>query len=85
MEKVFEIYIRTTPERLWQAITDGEMRSKYSWGIRVRSVLRDPRDSPERLGRLSPRPAWACTRWESVSMTTSIQDTVQLRARRFLA
>ena len=34
MEKVFEIYIRTTPERLWQAITDGEMRSKYSWGIR---------------------------------------------------
>jgi DNA-binding transcriptional ArsR family regulator/uncharacterized protein YndB with AHSA1/START domain len=23
MEKVFEIYIRTTPERLWQAITDG--------------------------------------------------------------
>jgi uncharacterized protein YndB with AHSA1/START domain len=23
MEKVFEIYIRTTPERLWEAITDG--------------------------------------------------------------
>lgn len=27
MEKVFEIYIRTTPERLWEAITDGEIRS----------------------------------------------------------
>src|SRR5882757_3445008 len=26
MEKVFEIYIKTTPERLWQAITDTEMR-----------------------------------------------------------
>jgi DNA-binding transcriptional ArsR family regulator len=26
MEKVFEIYIKTTPERLWKAITDGEMR-----------------------------------------------------------
>src|ERR1700693_712031 len=26
MEKVFEIYIKTTPERLWEAITDGEMR-----------------------------------------------------------
>ena len=25
MEKVFEIYIKTTPERLWQAITDTEM------------------------------------------------------------
>jgi uncharacterized protein YndB with AHSA1/START domain len=35
MEKVFEIYIRTTPERLWEAITDGEIRSKYSFGNRV--------------------------------------------------
>jgi len=32
MEKVFEIYIRTTPERLWEAITDGEIRSKYFFG-----------------------------------------------------
>jgi uncharacterized protein YndB with AHSA1/START domain/biotin operon repressor len=37
MEKVFEIYIRTTPERLWQAITDGETRSKYQFGMRVTS------------------------------------------------
>src|SRR5665213_2662221 len=28
MEKVFEIYIKTTPDRLWDAITDPEMRSK---------------------------------------------------------
>jgi uncharacterized protein YndB with AHSA1/START domain len=37
MEKVFEIYIKTTPERLWEAITDPEMRSKYSFGMRVTS------------------------------------------------
>src|SRR5438067_5025984 len=37
MEKVFEIYIRTTPERLWEAITDGEIRSKYNFGARVTS------------------------------------------------
>jgi uncharacterized protein YndB with AHSA1/START domain len=37
MEKVFEIYIRTTPERLWEAITDGEIRSKYNFGSRVSS------------------------------------------------
>jgi uncharacterized protein YndB with AHSA1/START domain len=37
MEKVFEIYIKTTPERLWEAITDEEMRSKYSFGTRVSS------------------------------------------------
>jgi uncharacterized protein YndB with AHSA1/START domain len=32
MEKVFEIYIRTTPERLWEAITDPEIRRKYNFG-----------------------------------------------------
>src|ERR671936_2524493 len=37
MEKVFEIYIKTTPERLWEAITDGDMRSKYSFGVVVSS------------------------------------------------
>jgi DNA-binding transcriptional ArsR family regulator/uncharacterized protein YndB with AHSA1/START domain len=35
MEKVFEIYIKTTPERLWQAITDNEMRQKYNFGVGV--------------------------------------------------
>jgi uncharacterized protein YndB with AHSA1/START domain len=35
--KVFEIYIRTTPERLWQAITDTEMRRKYTFGAVVTS------------------------------------------------
>jgi DNA-binding transcriptional ArsR family regulator len=32
MEKVFEIYIKTTPERLWEAITDGDTRRKYTFG-----------------------------------------------------
>ena len=32
MEKVFEIYIQTTPERLWHAITDPEIRAKYNFG-----------------------------------------------------
>ncbi len=37
MEKVFEIYIRTTPERLWDAITDPETRAKYNFGARIES------------------------------------------------
>src|ERR1700676_2508258 len=37
MEKVFEIYIKTTPERLWQAITDPEMRGRYHFGVRINS------------------------------------------------
>jgi uncharacterized protein YndB with AHSA1/START domain len=32
-EKVFEIYIKTTPERLWEAITDPELRRRYSFGM----------------------------------------------------
>jgi uncharacterized protein YndB with AHSA1/START domain/DNA-binding transcriptional ArsR family regulator len=37
MVKVFEIYIKTTPERLWKAITDTEMRRKYTFGAVVTS------------------------------------------------
>jgi uncharacterized protein YndB with AHSA1/START domain len=35
MEKVFEIYIKTTPERLWEAITSSDMREKYNFGVGV--------------------------------------------------
>jgi uncharacterized protein YndB with AHSA1/START domain len=37
MEKVFEIYIRTTPERLWEAITDPAIRAKYNFGAGIQS------------------------------------------------
>jgi uncharacterized protein YndB with AHSA1/START domain len=32
---VFEIFIKTTPERLWEAITDPKQRAKYSFGVEV--------------------------------------------------
>jgi uncharacterized protein YndB with AHSA1/START domain/DNA-binding transcriptional ArsR family regulator len=34
---VFEIFIKTNPERLWEAITDPEMRAKYSFGVETHS------------------------------------------------
>ena len=37
MEKIFEIYIKTTPERLWEAITDSEIRSKYQFGNTIQT------------------------------------------------
>jgi len=37
MEKVFEIYIRTTPERLWEAITDADTRARFQFGAHVTS------------------------------------------------
>jgi len=40
MEKVFEIYIKTTPERLWEAITDSEQRATYTFGAGIESDWR---------------------------------------------
>ena len=59
MEKVFEIYIRTTPERLWEAITDPAIRSKYHFGVSAQSDWAAGlalRAHPSELGwRRSPR------------------------------
>ncbi len=32
MEKIYEIYIKTTPEKLWEAITDHDIRAKFHFG-----------------------------------------------------
>ena len=32
MERIFEIYIRTTPEKLWEAITTSDTRRHYTFG-----------------------------------------------------
>jgi uncharacterized protein YndB with AHSA1/START domain len=37
--KVFRVFIRTTPEELWKAITDPEFTEKYYYGTRVDSTL----------------------------------------------
>ena len=73
MEKVFEIYIRTTPERLWEAITDPEIRAQVQLRRRVESdwkpgsrsrwahPARRVRSARARCSR-SIRPAGSCTR-----------------------
>jgi uncharacterized protein YndB with AHSA1/START domain len=38
MEKLYEIYIKATPEQLWQAITDTQMRAKWNFGALVSST-----------------------------------------------
>jgi uncharacterized protein YndB with AHSA1/START domain len=35
---VYEIYVRTTPEALWQALTDPERTERYFFGMRVKST-----------------------------------------------
>ena len=34
---VFEIYIKATPERVWDAITDPEQRAIFSFGVQTQS------------------------------------------------
>jgi uncharacterized protein YndB with AHSA1/START domain len=34
---VFEIFIKTTPQRLWEAVTDPKQRARYSFGVETRS------------------------------------------------
>ena len=53
---VFEIYIKTTPERLWQAITDPKMRAQYSFGVEVHSTWEPGSDYHEAVpaGPVSP-------------------------------
>ncbi|GAA4588533.1 hypothetical protein GCM10023194_40450 [Planotetraspora phitsanulokensis] len=46
VEKVFEIYIRTTPQRLWQAITDPETREQPD-------QRRGRRQNGDRVGELA--------------------------------
>jgi uncharacterized protein YndB with AHSA1/START domain len=48
MKKVFEIYIKTTPERLWEAITDSDMRRDYSFSVAAESENLEV-DPPRRL------------------------------------
>ena len=50
MEKVFEIYIKTTPERLWEAITNSEMRSKYNFGAHIESDWTEGSQMKQRAG-----------------------------------
>jgi uncharacterized protein YndB with AHSA1/START domain len=53
MEKIFEIYIKTTPERLWEAITDPTMRAKYTFGAVVTSDWK-PGSRYQALGHGNP-------------------------------
>ena len=55
VEKVFEIYIRTTPERLWEAITDPVIRTKYQFGASIESDWTE--GSSYRLGHPAAEPS----------------------------
>jgi uncharacterized protein YndB with AHSA1/START domain len=68
MEKVFEIYIKTTPERLWQAITDPDMRRKYSFGVGVFSDWKPGSSYVARATDMTAAPDMAIAEGENVEV-----------------
>jgi len=68
MEKVFEIYIKTTPERLWQAITDPEMRRKYSFGVGVHSDWKRGSTYHAKAGGTTINPSMAIAEGENLEV-----------------
>ena len=81
MEKVYEIFIKTTPERLWEAIIDPEIRAKYNFGAAAYSdwkvgapISIDVKQHGVHLGEgavpsSTRRAAW-CTPWPPCGTTT---------------
>jgi DNA-binding transcriptional ArsR family regulator len=68
MEKVFEIYIKTTPERLWQAITDPEMRQRYTFGVGVYSDWKTGSPYTARAGGGTVSPSMAISEGENLEV-----------------
>ena len=66
MEKVFEIYIKTTPERLWEAITDREhareVQLRRRRRVRLDARLRVPGQASRRRRRSPRARTWRSTR-----------------------
>jgi len=68
MEKVFEIYIKTTRERLWQAITDPELRSKYTFGVVVESDYSPGSSYTSRAGEATMAPGTPISEGENLEV-----------------
>jgi uncharacterized protein YndB with AHSA1/START domain len=68
MEKMFEIYIKTTPERLWQAIVDPEMRAKYTFGVGVYSDWAPGSAYASRTGSDTVAPGMAIAEGENIEV-----------------
>jgi uncharacterized protein YndB with AHSA1/START domain len=60
---VFETYIKTTPERLWEAITDPDLRAKYSFGVRIESEWTPGSGYKSSVPRPMPSSGGPATTW----------------------
>ena len=81
MEKVYEIYIKTTPERLWQAITDPDLRKKYAFGVGTYSDWTPGSSFVARTTDLTINPGMLIGEGENVEVTPPTRLVQTFRAR----
>jgi uncharacterized protein YndB with AHSA1/START domain/DNA-binding transcriptional ArsR family regulator len=81
MEKVFEIYIKTTPERLWQAITDPTMRAKYTFGVGVYSDFTPGSSYQSRATDATVAPGMAIAEGENLEVSPPRRLVQSFRAQ----
>jgi uncharacterized protein YndB with AHSA1/START domain len=89
IEFVYATYIRTTPEKLWEALTNGDFSEKYWMGFRIELELkvggsvriRPPKGQPEKFGD-HPGKVLACEPPRKLTYTFGVKDTPEVAKKR---
>src|SRR5579885_2535010 len=86
---VYATYIRTTPEKLWEALTSGDFSEKYWFGFRIEveqrvggSIrIRAPKGAEEKYGDHAGE-VLACEKYKTLTYTWNVKDKPELAAKR---
>lgn len=87
-EFVYATYIRTTPRKLWQALTSGDISEKYWFGFRIEveqkvggKIRLVPPKAMEKYGD-HPGQVLACERYRNLVYTFNPPDTPEVAKKR---
>ena len=70
--QVYSVFVRATPEQLWDAITKPEFTSKYFYGSVIDSTW-EP-GAPSRAGRATARSSTSTARWSRLAAAAARHD-----------
>ncbi|HVA66356.1 MAG TPA: SRPBCC family protein [Elusimicrobiota bacterium] len=86
---VYATFIRTTPEKLWEALTSGDFSEKYWMGFRIeleqrvggRVRILPPKGTESKFGDHAGE-VLACEKPRTLTYTWNVKDAPELAARR---
>jgi uncharacterized protein YndB with AHSA1/START domain len=89
IEFVYATFIRTTPEKLWEALTNGDFSEKYWMGFRIELELKaggsvrilPPKGQPEKYGD-HPGKVLVCEPCRKLTYTFGTKDTPEVAKKR---